>query len=166
MAHHNEYRQWPSLTEEEFELACAFFDQRYIQAKLGPTRKLIKISHKRVATTGASYIEIIRLINVPDDVGGLSNAFQKLNAGDVTVFSQEMEVDMADEEADDVSHIPFSNQSGHELNRYVGSFTTNSTCRRRRRPSALQSTLSPTIRGLRSASASYLQATHIVFYIT
>jgi len=100
MAHRGEYRQWPFLDHEEFELACAFFDQRYIQANLGPTRKVFKISHKRVATTGASYIEIIRLINVPDDVGGLSSVFQKLNSGGVTVSSQEMEVDMIDEEDD------------------------------------------------------------------
>jgi ubiquitin-like-conjugating enzyme ATG10 len=113
MAHRGEYSQWPFLTHEEFELACAFFDQRYIQANLGPTRKVLKISHKRVATTGASYIEIIRLINVPDDVGGLSGAFQKLSAGEIIMSSQEMEVDMADEEDDYVSGISFSNDIVH-----------------------------------------------------
>ena len=113
MAHRGEYSHWPFLTHEEFELACAFFDQRYIQANLGPTRKVLKISHKRVATTGASYIEIIRLINVPDDVSGLSGAFQKLSAGEIIVSSQEMEVDMADEEDDRVSNISYLNDIGH-----------------------------------------------------
>jgi ubiquitin-like-conjugating enzyme ATG10 len=108
MTHRGEYRQWPFLNLEEFDLACAFFDQRYIQANLGPTRKIFKISHKRVATTGASYIEIIRLINVPDDVGGLSDVFQKLNAGEVVVSSQEMEIDMIEEEDDHVSVVSFS----------------------------------------------------------
>jgi ubiquitin-like-conjugating enzyme ATG10 len=108
MAHQDEYRQWPFLAEEEFELACAYFDQRYIQASLGPTRKLLQISHKRVATTGASYIEIIRVINVPDDVEDLSSFFAKLNAGaktTTTVSSHEMEVEMTDEENDHVSNF-------------------------------------------------------------
>lgn len=110
MAHRSEYRQWPFLNHEEFELACAFFDQKYIQANLGPTRRIFKVSHKRIATTGASYLEIVRLINVPDDVGDLSNAFQKLDAGSVLVSSQEMDVHMIEDEDDNVGDVSFSNE--------------------------------------------------------
>jgi ubiquitin-like-conjugating enzyme ATG10 len=108
MAHHSEYRQWPFLTPDEFELVCAYFDQRYIQANLGPTRKRLKISHRRVATTGDSYIEIIRLLQIPDDVGGLSSAFGKLSTAEEAQSTQEMDVDMTAEEEDEVINISFT----------------------------------------------------------
>ncbi|KAG4414992.1 hypothetical protein IFR04_011866 [Cadophora malorum] len=81
MGHHDDYRQWPFLNQEEFELACAFFDQRYVRAKLGPTRKVFKIRSRRVATTGNSYIEILRLLQPPDDADDLSRALEMLGGG-------------------------------------------------------------------------------------
>ena len=81
MGHHDDYRQWPFLNQEEFELACAFFDQQYVQAKLGPTRKIFKIRSRRVATTGNSYIEILRLLQPPDDADDLSRALEMLSGG-------------------------------------------------------------------------------------
>ncbi|KAK0126408.1 hypothetical protein ONS95_008010 [Cadophora gregata] len=78
MGRHDDFRQWPFLNQEEFELACAFFDQRYVRAKLGPTRKIFKIRSRRVATTGNSYIEILRLLQPPDDADDLSQALEML----------------------------------------------------------------------------------------
>jgi ubiquitin-like-conjugating enzyme ATG10 len=102
MSHHDEYRQWPFLTQEEFELACAFFDQKYIRAKLGPKRRMLKIRPRRAATTGASFIEILRLIQLPEDEGDLSRALEKLG-GDVSTSEYEMEIDSRSEDADEVS---------------------------------------------------------------
>jgi len=81
MPHGGDYRQWPFLTPEEFELVCAFFDQKYVKAKLGPTRKVFKIRLRRTLTTGSSYIEILRLLQLPEEKDDLSQAFEKLNSG-------------------------------------------------------------------------------------
>lgn len=109
MAHHDEYRQWPFLNQEEFELACAFFDQKYVRATLGPTRKIFKIRSRRIATTGNSYIEILRLIQPPEDADELSLALAMLGGGgglgekqDVKI-DIDMKMDTADEDADQVS---------------------------------------------------------------
>jgi ubiquitin-like-conjugating enzyme ATG10 len=103
MSSHGEYQQWPFLTQEEFELACAFFDQQYIQAKLGPTRRIFKIRHRRNATTGASYIEILRLINPTEEDDGLSMALGKLNSNGSPALGMAMEVDGECEDEDEVS---------------------------------------------------------------
>lgn len=101
MAHGGDYRQWPFLTPEEFELVCAFFDQRYVKAELGPTRKVFKIRLRRTMTTGSSYIEILRLLRLPEENDDLSLAFQKLNNGH---DGPGVEIDMlAAEDADQVS---------------------------------------------------------------
>lgn len=101
MSHHDEYHHWPFLTHEEFELACAFFDRKYIRAELGPARRAFKIRHRRNATTGASFIEILRLISPPDDQDDLIAAFGKLGE-DSTTISQ-MEIDSTTEDEDEVS---------------------------------------------------------------
>lgn len=102
MSHQRDYRQWPFLTNEEFELACAFFDQKYVKAKLGPTRRVFKIRLRRTATTGSSHIEILRLLQLPTDDDGLSMALEKLNSDEET--KMEMDVDMitVNEDADEV----------------------------------------------------------------
>jgi ubiquitin-like-conjugating enzyme ATG10 len=111
MAHHGNYRQWPLLTEDEFELACAYFDQRYIQAKLGPTRQIFKISPRRALTTGATYIEIIRLLHLPEDHDDLLVQFDKLTGGEKPVASQ-MDIDIATaEEEDEVGDASFDDRN-------------------------------------------------------
>lgn len=106
MAHHDEYRQWPFLTEEEFELACAFFDQRYVRASLGPTRQIFKIRSRRTATTGSSYIEILRLLQLPEDEDELSLALAKLGKGGGDLGSaNDVEMDTTEEDADEVSEM-------------------------------------------------------------
>jgi hypothetical protein len=102
MSHHNEYRQWPFLTEEEFELACAFFDQKYVNAKLGPTRKIFKIRTRRTLTTGASYLEIIRLLRLPEDDDELSLVLGKLTGVGKPDDGSDVEIDMVNEDADQV----------------------------------------------------------------
>lgn len=101
MSRHDEYRHWPFLTEEEFELACALFDRNYVRAELGPARRTFKIRHRRNATTGTSFIEIFRLISPPDNQDDLIAAFGKLGQ-DSTTISQ-MEIDTTNEDEDKVS---------------------------------------------------------------
>lgn len=101
MSHHDEYRQWPFLTQEEFELACAHFDQKYVQAELGPTRRIFKIRHRRNLTTGTSYIEILRLLSLPDDDDELAIAFGKMGGDSST--APHMEIDSSEEDKDEVS---------------------------------------------------------------
>lgn len=106
MSHRDEFRQWPFLNQEEFELACAYFDQRYIRANLGPTRRIFKIRSRRTATTGSSYIEILRLIQLPEDDDDLSLALSKLgrDGGDLGLGNG-MEIDTIEEDGDEVSDL-------------------------------------------------------------
>ncbi len=106
MSHRGDYRQWPFLTQEEFELACAFFDQKYVRASLGPIRQIFKIRSRRTATTGSSYIEIIRLIQLPQDEDDLSSALAKLgkDRGDF-ISGNDVEMDTTEEDADEVSEV-------------------------------------------------------------
>jgi ubiquitin-like-conjugating enzyme ATG10 len=96
MSHRSEYAQYPFLTPSEFELACAFFDQRYIQAKLGPTRQIFKIRLRRTLTTGESYIEILRLL----DLKGGDGEEDELVAMIGKLGSGEGDVEMKDEDED------------------------------------------------------------------
>jgi ubiquitin-like-conjugating enzyme ATG10 len=100
MSYHDEYRQWPFLTPEEFELVCAFFDKRYIRAKLGSYRQIFKIRSRWAATTGASYIQILKLLQLPEDEGDLAIALQKF--GGFEESNQNMDIDMISEETDEV----------------------------------------------------------------
>ncbi|EDO02036.1 predicted protein [Sclerotinia sclerotiorum 1980 UF-70] len=101
--HRDEYRQWPFLTEEEFELACAYLDRRYIRAELGPARKNLKLRMGRTATTGSCFIEIIRLLQPPKDDDDLLLALSNLSSGHAPNPTPSPEVDMMDEDEDDVS---------------------------------------------------------------
>lgn len=102
MAHHDEYRNWPFVTKEEFELACHYFDRTYLGAKLGGTRKAFKINLRRTLTTGETYIEILRLLQPPEDEDELSLAMSRLGTGDTSKSALDMEVNMVDEEEDQV----------------------------------------------------------------
>ncbi|CZR50684.1 uncharacterized protein PAC_00558 [Phialocephala subalpina] len=110
MVHHGEYRQWPFLNEEEFDLACAFFDQRYVRAHLGPTRQIFKIRHRRIATTGSSYVEILRLLQLPKEPDELSALLEGLGGDWVESAGSEMQMDSKDEDADQEVLRPDSNE--------------------------------------------------------
>ncbi|CAL3964267.1 hypothetical protein PZA11_001667 [Diplocarpon coronariae] len=130
MAHRDEYRQWPFLNQEEFELAGAFFDQKYVRAKLGPTRRSFKVRTRRVATTGDFYIEILRLLQPPDDADELSQALKMLGGSGGLGNEEEarenadMELDTAEEDADqetlsvvhmgDADALPHYSQYAHQ----------------------------------------------------
>jgi len=101
MACGGDYRQWPFLTTEEFELVCAFFDRKYVKAELGPTRKIFKIRLRRTLTTGSSYIEILRLLQLPEEKDDLSLAFEKLNS-DLDRPGVDVDMLTAAEDADQV----------------------------------------------------------------
>jgi ubiquitin-like-conjugating enzyme ATG10 len=102
MAHHDEYQHWPFVTLEEFELACHFFERSYIQAKLGPSRRSFKVNLRRVATTGDTYMEILRLLQPPEDEDELSLALSKLGTGEDYSAGIEAETSMVDEDEDRV----------------------------------------------------------------
>jgi len=106
MSHLHEYRQWPFLTQEEFELACALFDQKYVRAELGPTRRIFKIRHRRNATTGTSFIEILRLLSLPEDEDDLADALGKMGK-DASAVSQ-MEIDSSHEDGDEEALRPYT----------------------------------------------------------
>lgn len=103
MSHHDEYRQWPFLTQEEFELACAFFDRKYVRAELGPTRRIFKIRPRRNAATGTSFIEILRLLRLPEDEDDLALALEKMGADKDPSSVLKMEIDGSNEDGDEVS---------------------------------------------------------------
>ncbi|KAL3417265.1 hypothetical protein PVAG01_11265 [Phlyctema vagabunda] len=104
MSHRDEYRQWPFLTLDEFELACAFFDQRYMKAELGPSRRTFKLRLRRTATTGTCCIEILRLLSPAEEDGDLTSQLDKLwssgmNAAPTSNGDTEMSQEEDDEEA-------------------------------------------------------------------
>jgi ubiquitin-like-conjugating enzyme ATG10 len=103
MSHRSQYRQWPFLTQEEFELACAFFDVKYVRAELGPTRRIFKVRHRRNATTGMSFIEILRLLNLPENDDDLALAFGKMGGHEDPSSAPMMEIDGVNEDEDEVS---------------------------------------------------------------
>jgi hypothetical protein len=107
MAYHDEYGQWPFLNEEEFELACAFFDRRYVKSNLGPKRAIFKVRHRRLATTSGSYIEILRLLQIPEEADELSSMLERLGGshGHVTV-EEDMHIDAKEEDDDQVCPSP------------------------------------------------------------
>ncbi|KAH8676748.1 hypothetical protein BGZ60DRAFT_264946 [Tricladium varicosporioides] len=106
MSHRDEYWQWPFLNEEEFDLACAYFDQRYVKARLGPTRQVFKIRSRRTATTRTSYIEIIRLLHLPEDQDELSLALGKLGGNESNLSGGGMDLDTVNEETDEEALRP------------------------------------------------------------
>lgn len=100
MSCHNQYRQWPFLSQEEFELACAFFDRKYVRAELGPTRRIFKVRHRRDATTGTSFIEILRLLSLPDDEDALVAALGNLGRDYSTGLLMEIDSNNENEDAE------------------------------------------------------------------
>ncbi|RFU36118.1 hypothetical protein B7463_g244, partial [Scytalidium lignicola] len=96
ISHRDEYRQWPFLNVEEFELACAYFEQRYVSAKLGPTRNILKINSRRTATVGECYIEILRLLKLSEDED-LSLALAKLSPSEKLISGVDMDMTMSEE---------------------------------------------------------------------
>ena len=98
----NEYKQWPFLDEEEFDLACAYFDRRYVRANLGPNRQVFKIRHRRALITNTTYVEILRLLQPPDGDDELSNAFARLG----NEMTPTTDTKMAEAEEEDQVMIP------------------------------------------------------------
>jgi ubiquitin-like-conjugating enzyme ATG10 len=98
------YKHYPFLTPSEFELACAFFDRRYIRAKLGPTRQTFKVRLRRTLTTGESYVEILRLLSLGVGDGGeedeLAEAIGKLGGEGKGGVGAGVDVEMRDEDED------------------------------------------------------------------
>lgn len=90
-ASQHDYKQWPFLDQEEFDLACAFFDQRYVRASMGPSRQIFKIRHRRALTTNTSFLEILRLLQLPDNDNGLSDIFGKMGGDLLSSKDVEME---------------------------------------------------------------------------
>lgn len=107
MTFRDEYRQWPTLTQEEFELACAYFESRWTKAELGPKRHAFHLRVGRTLTTGKSHIEIICLLKPPDDQDELALALGRLSGTGEPLPSSDMEVDMANEDMDKVGFVRY-----------------------------------------------------------
>ena len=105
MLHRDEYYQWPFLTNDEFELACAYFHKKYVGAELGRRRRTFKIYHQRDLTEGTSYIEIRRLLVIDQDADDLSRDLEKLRADDWAHQCSDMGVDTSLEDADEVGGL-------------------------------------------------------------
>ncbi|RKF57097.1 hypothetical protein GcM3_190012 [Golovinomyces cichoracearum] len=101
MAHHNDYAHWPFVSVEEFELACAYLDQRYIRAKLGKARLKFQLRPRRVVSTGSAYIEILRPLYESGDLNDLSNALEGLKFTDNSRYEREIMLDSVDWEDDE-----------------------------------------------------------------
>lgn len=99
--YHHEYKEWPFLNEEEFNLACAFFDQKYVRASLGPTRQVFKIRHRRALTVNTDYLDILKLIHPPENDDELLKAFERLGQGLVSSADTQM---IDNENEDSVRH--------------------------------------------------------------
>lgn len=111
--HHDEYLKWPFVTQEEFELACHYFDRIYLGAKLGGTRKAFKVRLRRTLTTGETYIEILRLLQPPEDEDELLLAMSRLGTGDESTNALDTEVNMIEEEEDQVWRFRVENIGWH-----------------------------------------------------
>lgn len=94
MSRYDDLRQWPFMNTEEFDLACAYFDQKYVKASMGPNRQIFKIRHRRIATTGNSYIEILRLLQLPDEPDELSAMLARLVSGEQADLEMQMDEDV------------------------------------------------------------------------
>lgn len=55
---YEEYRDYPLLTSDEFELACHYLESRYTNANLGQARRSFKLRLQRSLTGGTSYLTI------------------------------------------------------------------------------------------------------------
>ena len=99
----DDYKNFPFLTPSEFELAVTFFDQRYVRARLGPTRQIFKIRQRRTLTTGVTYLEILRLLKLPEEDEGLASALGRLLGGgdDVKGGEEDVVMECGDEEVGD-----------------------------------------------------------------
>ncbi|KAL5345573.1 hypothetical protein ACLOAV_009326 [Pseudogymnoascus australis] len=63
---YEEYRDYPFLTPDEFELACHYLESRYTNANLGQARRKFKLRLQRSLTGGTSYLTIATPIAVED----------------------------------------------------------------------------------------------------
>jgi len=102
MSYRDTQLPWPFLNPQKVELGFTISDQRYINAMLVFIRQIFKIRSRRTLTTGNSYIEILRLLQLPKDEDDLSLSLAKLNGGGVEVEEEDMDMDTTDEEADQV----------------------------------------------------------------
>ncbi|OBT90123.1 hypothetical protein VE02_00892 [Pseudogymnoascus sp. 03VT05] len=63
---YDEYRDYPFLTPDEFELACHYLESIYINANLGQARRKFKLRLQRSLTGGPSYVTIATPITIAD----------------------------------------------------------------------------------------------------
>ncbi|RKF62793.1 hypothetical protein OnM2_030014 [Erysiphe neolycopersici] len=100
MTHHVNYIHWPFVSQEEFNSACAHFNRRYTQAKKKTNRISFKISCRFIASTRSSYIQVIHLLQPPEDVADLSKALEKLGIDEYQTCECEHKIDYINEEND------------------------------------------------------------------
>lgn len=63
---YEEYRNYPLLTPDEFELACHYLESIYTHANLGEARRRFKLRLQRSLTGGTCYVTIATPVAVDD----------------------------------------------------------------------------------------------------
>lgn len=86
---YGEFREYPFLTDEEFELACHYLDNRYMHSNLGPKRRSFKLRVQRSLAGGTPYVTIITPITIADD-----NIDELLDLSVLSAGDRESDTDM------------------------------------------------------------------------
>lgn len=89
LVRYDEFKEYPFLTDEEFELACHFLDSRYIHAYLGQARRGFKLRLRRSLVGGTPYISIVTPIAVND-----GNVDELLSLGFLSAGGSRTDADM------------------------------------------------------------------------
>jgi ubiquitin-like-conjugating enzyme ATG10 len=72
MAFSEEYKEYPFLTSDEFNLACHYLDRKYISATLGQERRAFRLRMQSSFISDTCYISVARPIDTSqNDVSSL-----------------------------------------------------------------------------------------------
>lgn len=105
---YEEYRDYPFLTPDEFELACHYLESRYTNANLGQARRKFKLRLQRSLTGGPSYVTIATPITVAD-----GNIDELLGMGFLSAS------DSADADMDGVQSMDVEGEDGDSVSLYL-----------------------------------------------
>lgn len=85
MAMQDMISNYPFLTEEEFNLACHFLDQKYIGATLGQERRSFRLRLQHSLLNDSVSVSITKPIDISKNDISLSLELQALSWGDEKV---------------------------------------------------------------------------------
>jgi ubiquitin-like-conjugating enzyme ATG10 len=102
MASHDEPRNYPFLSKEEFSLACHLLDQKYIAAYLGQERRAFRLRLQYSMISDTIYLSITKPIDVSKNDLNITLDLQALGWEEKD-DSEDILMDMDAEDADSVS---------------------------------------------------------------